>query len=158
MKKIYILVPFLLFLLNCIGLKAQTIWTGSTTTFIKEKNGDWTLEANQDRITSNVWFTRGDNGGIFNFAAEPMGATNISPKDTEWAYGTTENYASLTYQNLKALKGGNFGSIIDGQDLVLHLITDNIYIDIKFTSWKSGKGGGFSYERSTDQSIATKEF
>ena len=131
MKKIYILVPFLLFLLNCIGLKAQTIWTGSTTTFIKEKNGDWTLEANQDRITSNVWFTRGDNGGIFNFAAEPMGATNISPKDTEWAYGTTENYASLTYQNLKALKGGNFGSIIDGQDLVLHLITDNIYIDIK---------------------------
>lgn len=31
-------------------------------------------------------------------------------------------------------------------------------MDIKFTSWKSGKGGGFSYERSTDQSIATKEF
>ena len=59
---------------------------------------------------------------------------------------------------LKALKGGNFGSIIDGQDLVLHLITDNIYMDIKFTSWKSGKGGGFSYERSTDQPIATKEF
>lgn len=128
MKKIYILVPFLLFLLNCIGLKAQTIWTGSNTTFIKEKNGDWTLEANQDRITSNVWLTGGDNGGIFNFTAEPKGASTISPKDTEWAYGTTANYASLTYQNLKALKGGNFGSIIDGQDLVLHLITDNIYI------------------------------
>jgi hypothetical protein len=57
-----------------------------------------------------------------------------------------------------SLKGGNFGSIIDGQDLVLHLITENIYMDIKFTSWKSGKGGGFSYERSTDQPIATKEF
>jgi len=158
MKKKYILVPFLLILLNCIGLKAQTIWTGSTTTFIKEKNGDWTLEASQDRITSNVWLTRANNGGIFNFAFEPAGASTISPKDTEWAYGTTANYASLTYQNLKALKGGNFGSILDGQDIVLHLITDDIYLDIKFTSWKSGKGVGFSYERSTDQSIATKEF
>jgi hypothetical protein len=59
-----------------------------------------------------------------------VGASTISPKDTEWAYGTTANYASLTYQNLKALKGGNFGSIIDGQDLLLHLITDNIYVDI----------------------------
>jgi hypothetical protein len=56
------------------------------------------------------------------------------------------------------LKGGDFGSIIDGQDLVLHLITDNIYMDIKFTSRKSGKGGGYSHERTTDQSIATKEF
>jgi hypothetical protein len=79
---------------------AQTIWTGSTTTFIKEKKGDWTLETNQDRIKSNVWITRGANGGIFNSAAEPTGASTISPKDTEWAYGTTANYASLTYQNL----------------------------------------------------------
>ena len=101
MKKIYILVPFLLFLLNCIGLKAQTILTGSTKTFTKEKNGDWTLEANQDRITSNVLLIRANKGGIFNFAIEPTGASTISSKDTKWACGTTANYASLTYQNLK---------------------------------------------------------
>jgi hypothetical protein len=44
---------------------------------------------------------RANKGGIFNFAIEPTGASTISSKDTKWAYGTTANYASLTYQNLK---------------------------------------------------------
>jgi len=36
------------------------------------------------------------------------------------------------------------------QDMVLHIIPDNSYLDIKFTSWSGGaSGGGFSYERST---------
>ncbi len=38
--------------------------------------------------------------------------------------------------------------------MVLHLITDDIYIDIKFLSWTSGGNGGFSYERSTPISDA----
>jgi hypothetical protein len=36
-----------------------------------------------------------------------------------------------------------------GKDAVLHLIADDIYLDIKFLSWTAGGGGGFSYERST---------
>ena len=33
---------------------------------------------------------------------------------------------------------------------MLHLITDDIYIDVSFISWTNGgNGGGFSYERST---------
>jgi hypothetical protein len=32
---------------------------------------------------------------------------------------------------------------------VLHLKTDDIYLDIKFLSWSERSGGGFSYERST---------
>ena len=36
-----------------------------------------------------------------------------------------------------------------GNDMVLHLITDDIYIDIKYLSWtQNGQGGGFSYQRS----------
>jgi hypothetical protein len=35
-----------------------------------------------------------------------------------------------------------------GKDLVMHLIDDDIYLNIKFTSWSVGKKGGFSYERS----------
>jgi hypothetical protein len=43
-----------------------------------------------------------------------------------------------------------------GQDAVLHLISENIYLSIKFTSWTSGaNGGGFSYERSTPPVVAT---
>ncbi len=41
-----------------------------TTTFTKSNNADWTLEANQDRITDNVWITRANNSGIFNIATE----------------------------------------------------------------------------------------
>jgi hypothetical protein len=32
---------------------------------------------------------------------------------------------------------------------VVHLITDDIYIDIKFTQWTQSGGGGFAYVRST---------
>src|ERR1043166_1724755 len=36
-----------------------------------------------------------------------------------------------------------------GHDAVVHLKTDDIYIDINFISWSSRIGGGFSYSRST---------
>ncbi len=141
-------------------LNAQTIWRGPKITFTKADNTD-TSPANQDRITGNVSLTRKHEGaGLFNILRESdAGTTNLAgtlaPTDTEWAYGTTENYASLTYQNLPALRARNFENIADGRNMVLHLITDDIYIDIKFLSWTNGDVGsatdygGFSYERST---------
>ena len=40
---------------------------------------------------------------------------------------------------------------LPGTALVLHLIDENIYIDVTFLSWSSGdSGGGFSYERTTE--------
>jgi len=33
--------------------------------------------------------------------------------------------------------------------LVLHLIQDDIYIEITITSWAQGKVGGFTYQRTT---------
>ena len=38
-----------------------------------------------------------------------------------------------------------------GENFVLHLIEEDIYLDVRFLSWTSGNGagGGFSYERST---------
>jgi len=40
--------------------------------------------------------------------------------------------------------------------MVVHLISDDIYIDIKITSWEAGSnsGGGFSYERSTNPNLS----
>ncbi len=146
-------------------LNAQTIWRGPKITFTKADNTG-TSTANQDRITDRVSITRKNASGIFNILRESEAgntheAGTLAPADTEWAYGTTENYASLTYQNLPALIGeGNFTGIADGRNMVLHLITDDIYIDIKFLSWTNGNGatatdyGGFSYERSTPTSNA----
>lgn len=58
MKSIYTLTLFFFLALSIEDLKAQTIWAGTDLTFTKAANADWTLEANQDRLTNNVWITR----------------------------------------------------------------------------------------------------
>ena len=117
--------------------------------FTKADDADPTQAANQDRLTSNVWLTRGGNRGLYNIAKEAFFTHSVSPADTEWASGTTANYASLTYTDWEtwARSVGNPPST-PGVNAVLHLKTDDIYLDIKFIFW-SMRSGGFSYERST---------
>jgi glucose/arabinose dehydrogenase len=130
--------------------RAATIWTGPTTTFVNNAGSDPTQAANQDRMTPNVWITRGGSQGIYNAKTESSYTHNFSPADTEWAYGTTAIYSTLTYQPWELWNGGSNGGPPStvGQNAVLHLISEDIYLDIKFTSW-GGPGGGFAYERST---------
>ncbi len=158
MKNLFTLFIISYLTLNLGNLMAQTIWTGPIMTFTKDNFVDWELEENQDRITDIVWITRADLKGIFNIYSENMYINYISPEDTEWSYGTTADIGSLTFSNWQETNGSFPPSMI-GQDMVVHLITDNIYIDLKFTSWVSGgEGGGFSYERSTDPDLGTTEF
>ncbi len=126
-----------------------TVWSGLTYTFINTGGTNPNDAASQDRITDNVWITRGFTQGIFNIAQEASydgaGANGPSPVGTEWAFGTTANYASLTYTPWAQAHGGNPGSLV-GQNMVLHLIADNIYLDIRFDRW-GPQGGGFTYIR-----------
>ena len=102
--------------------------------------------------------TRADTAGIFNIVSEMKYSKNSSPSGTEWAFGTTAELGSLTFQNWKAAVGSNPPEMVN-KDMVLHLITDNIYIDVKFTAWTQGRdGGGFSYQRSTDNTTSTNNF
>ena len=136
---------------------AQSIWNGPTLTFTKADNANPTLEVNQDRITPNVWLTRGNNGGqLYNAKTESDSSKSTSPDDTRWAFGTTSSLGSLTFSTFR---GTSKPRNAVGQNMVMHLVTDDIYIDIKITSWTSGNnsGGGFSYERSTDQNSASIE-
>src|SRR5204863_7496123 len=96
--------------------------------------------------------TRGSSQGLFN-ATDEGGFTHFSsPVGTEWASGSLANFASLSYQNWNTwAKGVNAGppSTV-GVNAVLHLIPDDIYLSVNFTSWtSSGSGGGFSYLRLT---------
>ena len=129
---------------------AATVWTGPTTTFTNLAGSDPTQAVNQDRLTPSVWITRGSSQGIFNAKTETGFTHFFSPADTEWADGTTANYSSLTYTNwdawAKNIHGGPPGTI--GVNAVLHLISDNIYLDVQFSSW-GGLPGGFSWQRST---------
>lgn len=144
-------------LLVGLSASAQTIWTGPTMTFDKADAADWTLDANQDQLTDNVHITRADNQGLFNIASEATYTDFASPMDTEWAFGTTADIETLTFDTWENTNGSNPPSTVNA-DMVLHLISDDIYIDIKMTYWASGGGGGqggFTYERSTDSSTST---
>src|SRR6266850_8304353 len=78
---------------------AATIWTGPTTNFVNIDGSDPTQAANQDRLTANVWITRGAFQGIWNAATEAGFTQFFSPQGTEWADGALADYASLSYTN-----------------------------------------------------------
>ena len=137
---------------------AQTIWEGTRTTIVKEPNADPADAANQDRITENVWITRAATMGFYNAKTE-TGYTNfISPTDTEWSFGTTEDIATLNFQPWQTAINSNPPASI-GKDMVMHLISDDIYIDFKLLQWSAGGGGGggFSYERTTDNVAGVRD-
>lgn len=122
--------------------------TQGTVTFTKANNADPKLEENQDRITNKVWITRGDKGQIYNAVSESIAKQDTSPAGTEWAIGTTADLENLTFQNFRNADPDKKPKNLLGKDLVLHLIEDNLYFDIKFTTWtQQENGGGFSYTR-----------
>lgn len=124
------------------------IYMGAKMTFTKADNTDETNAGNQDRINDDVWITRGTSGGeIFNIRKEGASQKGTSPVGTEWALGTTADISSLTFASLRNTTMPN-GDIV-GKDLVMHLIDEDAYVDVKFTAWSSGKTGGFAYERTT---------
>jgi len=133
------------------GKAAAVLWTGPSTNFTLSAGANPNLAANQDRLTSNIWITRGPSQGLFNANSEASFSHFFSPAGTEWATGFLTNYASLTYTDWNSwAKGVNAGppSTV-GVNAVLHLIPDNIYLSVRFTSWASGGVGGFSWTRST---------
>lgn len=156
MKKLYLFFAIAGLLLNTGKTKALTIWTGQKITFAKANNANWTLRANQDSITNNVILTRAGTKGIFNIAKETVYTTNVSPTDTKWAFGTTADIETLNFNSWEITVEGNPPGMVN-RDMVLYLITDSIYMDIKFTAWSVGNaGGGFSYERSTAPLVSTE--
>jgi hypothetical protein len=147
MVKLLNMIACVLIVLPFTGV-AQIVWKKSegTKTITKPSYADWTQEANQDRITDSVWITRANSQRIFNIRKENASATT-SPFGTEWAFGTTDSFTTLTYKTFTTLSGNDPQSLI-GKNLVLHLTAENVYIDFKFLSYAGGNtGGGFSYIR-----------
>ena len=128
-----------------------TIWMGEELTFTLADNVDFMAPGNQDTLTANVIITRAaDRGPIFNLAAETEGDQNSSPAGTEWALGRTDDLDGLEFAPFREAIGGRLQDVV-GMELVLHLIEDNIFLNVTFTAWTVGRdnGGGFSYNRAT---------
>jgi hypothetical protein len=143
-----------------------TIYTGPNITFTRADDVDGSLPANQDCITTHVCLARLNIMGLFNSKLESS-FTDFSPHDTEWAFQglggnpnipaaiTATNYANLTFDDFADALDWYVGDYIVNRPAVLHLIADNVYLNIKFTSWTRGTSegesgrGGFSYVRAT---------
>jgi hypothetical protein len=129
------------------------VWTHGQLTFTKVDSTDWTLPANQDRITDEVWITRQHDAGIFNIKVESSynKGTRLSPVGTEWAVGDINDWDTLNYQTFFDYVLGKAGdNILSLGSSVVHLIDEDIYIAIEFTAWTESKlGGGFTYTRTT---------
>jgi hypothetical protein len=138
---------FILVLAAAPLMDAATLWNGPLITY-NQPSPDPTQVTNQDRITPDVWLTRATSKGLFNAFYE-TNATALSPTNTEWAFGTLTNYASLHYTNWLAWLNGASPTILVGQQVVVHLISDDIYMSIQFTKWIPMGNGGFAYQRST---------
>lgn len=125
-----------------------TIWNGEPMVFTKEDGADPTLPENQDRITDSVWITRGNSGGqIFNIRENDSLIKPLSPVGTEWALGSTEDIEELEFSPFRPAVGSPREVV--GKELVLHIIEEDVYLDVVFESWSQEKRGGFSYRRST---------
>lgn len=128
---------------------SSEIWRGPEVEFSKADGADPGLAENQDRITDSLWITRGNSGGqIYNAVSENIYNKFNSPVNTVWALGTTDDDISqLEFTSFRNIPGGPKN--IEGKDLVLYIVSDDIYLDVRFTSWSQGKLGGFSYVRSS---------
>jgi glucose/arabinose dehydrogenase len=127
---------------------AATVWNGPIITY-NQPAPDPTQAANRDQLTPNVSLTRAVSAGIFNGVSESSYSHNLSPAGTEWAVGSLDNYSTLTYTDWETAGGGNPVINLPGQQLVCHLIADDIYLSVKFTYLGGHFAGGFTYDRST---------
>ena len=145
---------------------SQTVWDGDNVTFSKSDGADFNQAANQDRITDDVWLTRGSGGGLFNIKNESSYSEGVSPSQTLWAIGETSDN-DLVFENFRDFYGLGGNRPPTNTQIVLKLTqgtmqeSDDIHIDLTFTSWtgggggQNGGGGGFSDTRSTDPNLST---
>ncbi len=135
---------------------ASTIWDGPTNGFFGV--------ATPDPILANVYINRvndsGSSGGLYNSGTNTGSSTAIetgpasgSPKGTAWSSSgnTLISYAGISYGNCPMeARGSPSGDI--GHTYVVHLLTNDIYLQLTLTNW-GGEGGvgtkSFGYIRSS---------
>jgi hypothetical protein len=158
--RIRILALLLFSLPDGAAIAAPLIYTGYGVTFSKAGFANESNPANQDRMIPGIALTRASSQGLFNIAVESSFVGATSPTGTRWAFKNNNgdvqpniaDWATLTFEDWQTSLGGTgslAANIIDG-GAVVHLVDQDIYLELRFTDWGigSGTGGSFSYERS----------
>lgn len=130
-----------------------TIWTGPTTNFVQTAVVLGQPPKADVIVPGKVSLTRNGNHWLYNTNVD-AGAVFGTPSDTEWAFGSLANHASLAYQSFDSFRNFNLsGVLLSGGPMVCHLINEDIYFSVQFTAWPHG-GGPFAYTRSTPAAVA----
>jgi hypothetical protein len=131
------------------NIAGPVIWNNGSYTFVKTSPGQ------ADEITSNTHITRGNSGFIYNsvFQGGPSGSGNgcLPLANIEWAVGDINDWASLDFVSNVPIPSCSPPNIVNLQ-LVMHLIQENIYLQVTFNYWQAGGGGNFTYTRTTGPS------
>lgn len=131
-----------------------TIWNGPTTNFVQAGVVFGQPPEADVLIPGAVSLTRNGNHWLYNTNVDLFGADTGTPSDTEWAFGSLADHASLTYQSFDSFRNFNLsGVLLGGGPMVMHLINEDIYLSVQFTAWPHG-GGPFAYTRSTPAAVA----
>lgn len=124
--------------------RAATLWTGPDV--------QWTKSAATPSdviLEGKVVLTRGSREVLYNTAAGETAAGASSPKDTEWAFGALADFATLSYKPLESFRDGDLAALILNKPMVVHIISEDIYFSITFTTWGQFGAGTVAYRRST---------
>lgn len=152
---------------------ASTFWNGPNTNYTQSGDSDVL-------VPGAVAFGRGINAYIYNSVTE--GGPGIgSPSDTTWAVGSASMIGNLSATTVSGLTFIPFAGttpsvrstaqgppwfsvnpyIMTGSDsggpitFVVHLIQEDTYLTLTFTSWGQHFAGGFGYARSTPSAGVT---
>lgn len=151
----------LLLALSAICHAAPTFWTGSEIPFFHAADSSTADELTTNHTgldaTNNVWLDRGTRLPLYNAAAEPGWNGSTSPVNTMWvvASGPLTSATNLTFDTFDNVVGqpGNSPAKSVGQTYFVHIVSDDIYLQITFTDWGVSDGGDFGYNRSTPAAV-----
>jgi len=146
---------------------SSTFWNGSSITFTQGTDGTSDI-----LVPGAVALDRGINNVLFNSVTE-AGVGISSPADTTWAVGTPSMIGNLSAGTIPSadsfiplttvraqhanfdfaaylLNGNGSGGPIT---FVVHLVNEDTYLTLTFSSWGRFFSGGFSYTRSTPSAV-----
>ena len=145
-------------LLPCWNALAAEVWSGPEIVFARPSKSDPVPTECSDPVSDSVRISRASLQGLFNSVLE-AGYGPQSPADTEWAWDlagfnlgleiSAANFAALEFNAWRAAHGGNPRNAL-GLPGVVHLISEDVYLDIEFLDWGgAASGGAFAYRRTT---------
>lgn len=145
------------------------VWSGFNFEFTRPNGVEFADPRYRDVITSQTAIVRGDTRGIFNIVSESANV-DTSPANTLWATNlvpgnagqviAATNWAQLSFTAWQAAYGGSssLGTAILTRTAVVHLVAEDVYLDLRFTDWTQRGGGGFAYERAVDPNLFATDF